>query len=143
MAVDAAVSMILKYLLELTDDKLSFIETYKKRLDFDQIWLDLCRDDPGSKAVIRSYFRDFVETSQTVRPVLGEEEYEVVQTITTTQTVITQWKTLVAEADNTILRLKRKSDPDNDALWKLRWAKGDSPDGPVADISNVSRISSI
>ena len=55
--------MILKYLIELADNKLRFIKTYKKREDFDQIWLDLCRDDPDVKVVIRSYFRDYVETS--------------------------------------------------------------------------------
>ncbi|KAL2173626.1 uncharacterized protein P884DRAFT_317519 [Thermothelomyces heterothallicus CBS 202.75] len=48
-----------------------FVKTYKKR-DFDQIWLDLCRDD-----------------LEVTRPVLGEEEYESVQTITATRSVIT------------------------------------------------------
>ncbi|KAK4251741.1 hypothetical protein C7999DRAFT_27819 [Corynascus novoguineensis] len=38
------------------------VETYKKR-DFDQIWLDLYRDDLEAKTIIRSYFRDYVETS--------------------------------------------------------------------------------
>ncbi|KAK4248639.1 hypothetical protein C7999DRAFT_30873 [Corynascus novoguineensis] len=64
-----------------------FLETYKK-LKFNQIWLDLCRDDLEAKAVIRSYFRDYAETSQTVRPPFGPQKYEVVQTITTTTTVI-------------------------------------------------------
>ncbi|KAL2020069.1 hypothetical protein VTK56DRAFT_8873 [Thermocarpiscus australiensis] len=58
-----------------------FVENYKKR-DFNRIWLDLCRDDPGVKIVIRSYFRDYVENSRVLRPVLGEQEYELVQTIT-------------------------------------------------------------
>ncbi|KAL2139235.1 hypothetical protein VTI28DRAFT_5495 [Corynascus sepedonium] len=113
-----------------------FVETFKKH-DFDQIWLGLCRDDPKSKAVIRSYFRDYVESSQTTRPILGEKEYEVVQTITTTRTVISRWKNLVAEADNTILRDMRRKDPDNWGLWKLRWDQGEPSDRPVADISNV------
>lgn len=87
MAVDAGVGTTLKYLIELVDNKLRFVKTYKKGIDFDQLWLDLCRDDPKAKVVIQSYFRDFVENSQTVRPVLREEEYEVVQTITATRTV--------------------------------------------------------
>ncbi|KAK4136473.1 hypothetical protein BT67DRAFT_359278, partial [Trichocladium antarcticum] len=67
------------------------------------IWLDLCRDNPEAKVIIRSYFRDYVENSQIARPVLREEEYEVVQTITTTRTMISHWKALIVEADNTIL----------------------------------------
>ena len=54
-------------------------------------------------------------------PVLGEEEYELVQTVTAAKTVITHWKNLVAEADNTILRVMRRKDPGNYGLWKLRW----------------------
>ncbi|KAL2197422.1 hypothetical protein P885DRAFT_60037 [Corynascus similis CBS 632.67] len=93
-------------------DDPGFVKTFKKQ-EFGQIWLGLCCDNPKSEAVIRSYFCDYVEGTQTTRPVLREQEYEVVQTITTTRTVITRWKNLVAEADNTILREKRRKDPDN------------------------------
>ncbi|KAL2260271.1 hypothetical protein VTK26DRAFT_5757 [Humicola hyalothermophila] len=99
--------------------ELRFIEEFKKR-DSNQIWLDLCRDDQETKAAIRSYIRDYVESSQKRRAVVGEQEYEIVQTITATKTVITHWKNLVAEADNTILREMRRKDPDNRGLWKLR-----------------------
>ncbi|KAH6847506.1 hypothetical protein B0I37DRAFT_354242 [Chaetomium sp. MPI-CAGE-AT-0009] len=113
----------------------AFIETYKKR-DFGQLWIALCRDDVGAKNAIRSYFRDYIESSRTYRLSLGEEEYETVQTITTTNTVIEHWKNLVAHADNTVLREKRREDPDNSRLWKLRWDPGEQTDRPVADISN-------
>ena len=116
--------------------KLRFIEVYKQR-DFEQIWIGLCQDDPGAKGAIRSYLRDYVENSQTTRPVLGDKESEVIQTITTTKTVIEHWKTLVVEADNTILRVLRHKDPDNRGLWKLRWEQGESSDRPVGNISNV------
>ncbi|KAK3896336.1 hypothetical protein C8A05DRAFT_40171, partial [Staphylotrichum tortipilum] len=115
-----------------------FVRTIKMR-DFDQVWLGLCRDDPDAKAVIRSYFRDYIESSRVTRPVLGDEEYEVVQTITCTRTPITHWKNLVAEADNTILRAMRREEPDNHELWKLRWDRGEPKDRPVADISNWIR----
>ncbi|KAK4233861.1 hypothetical protein C8A03DRAFT_19135 [Achaetomium macrosporum] len=111
-----------------------FIEEFKKR-DFNQIWLDLCRDDQETNAAIRSYFRDYVESSQKRRAVVGEQEYEIVQTITATKTVITHWKNLVAEADNTVLREMHRKDPDNRGLWKLRWDQGEPSDRPVADIS--------
>ncbi|KAK4118961.1 hypothetical protein N657DRAFT_675226 [Parathielavia appendiculata] len=116
----------------------AFIETYKKR-DFGQLWIALCRDDVEAKNAIQSYFRDYVENSRTSRLSLGEEEYETVQTITTTNTVIEHWKNLVAHADNTVLREKRREDPDNSRLWKLRWDPGKQTDRPVADISNYIR----
>lgn len=148
MAVYAAVSVVSKdpfgppRELAWFNNRLRFVETYKKQQDFDQIWLGLCRDDPEVKVVIRSYFRDFVEASYTARPVLGEQEYEVVQTITATKTVIEHWKNLVLEADNTILRLMRREEPHNRGLWKLRWDQGEPSDRPVADISKVSRADS-
>ncbi len=116
--------------------KLRFIETFKKR-NFEQVWTGLCRNDPDAKVAIRSYLRDYVETSQTLRPVLGEQEYELVQTITCTGSVIEHWKTLIGEADNTILRVLRRNDPENCGLWKLRWDQKQTSDRPVADISNV------
>ncbi|KAK3896625.1 hypothetical protein C8A05DRAFT_39823, partial [Staphylotrichum tortipilum] len=75
-----------------------FVRTFKKR-DFDQVWLGLRRDDPDAKAVIWSYLRDYIESSRTTRPVLGDEEYEVVQTITCTRTPITYWKNLWTRKD--------------------------------------------
>ncbi|KAK4099790.1 hypothetical protein N658DRAFT_487380 [Parathielavia hyrcaniae] len=99
--------------------RLRFIETYKKR-DFNQIWLDLCQDDPEAKAAIRSYLRDYVEISQTTGPVLGEQEFEYVQTITSTTTVITHWRILVAYADNMILRPMRRDDPAADETRRPR-----------------------
>ncbi|KAL2127996.1 hypothetical protein VTI74DRAFT_9856 [Chaetomium olivicolor] len=116
-----------------------FIETYKNR-DFDQIWLGLFQDNSEARVVIRSYFCDYIESSQTARPVLGEQKYKVVQMITATKTIIMHWKALVVEADNTILRLMRRKEPYNRGLWKLRWDQGEPSDRPVADISNVSKI---
>ncbi|KAL2260128.1 hypothetical protein VTK26DRAFT_5967 [Humicola hyalothermophila] len=45
-----------------------FVATYKKNRNLEQIWLDLCRDDPEAKAIIRSYlfsrlYRNFGEGS--------------------------------------------------------------------------------
>lgn len=117
MAVNGTVRIFFSFSLSpsyrtITDDDPGFVKTFKKQ-EFGHIWLGLCCDNPKSEAVIRSYFCDYVEGTQTTRPVLREQEYEVVQTITTTRTVITRWKNLVAEADNTILREKRRKDPDN------------------------------
>jgi len=118
---------------------LRFINTFTK-YDLDQLWLDLCLDKLEAKNAIRAFFRDYIESAQATRPVLGEEEYETVQTITTTKTAISYWKHLVGEADNTILREKRREDPDNRKLWKLRWDQGEPSDRPVADISDVRRF---
>ncbi len=74
------------------------------------------QDDPDGKTVIKSYLREYIKSSQTTRLVLRNEEYEVVQTVTCTRTVIEHWKTLVAEADNTILRAIMRKDPGNHRL---------------------------
>lgn len=139
MAVDEAVSSQIPVLLGVLTRSWRFIETYKKQ-DFDKTWLGLCQDDPEAKNTIRSFFRDYIESSQTTRPVLGEEEYETVQTITTTKTLMSYWKHLIGQADNTILRQKRREDPENRRLWKLRWDRGEPSDRPVADISDVRRF---
>ncbi|KAK3373520.1 hypothetical protein B0T24DRAFT_266189 [Lasiosphaeria ovina] len=97
------------------------------------IWLVLCNDQKREKTIIKSYFRDYVESSRITRPALGDgdDEGETIQTITCTKTVILHWKSLVAEADNTILREKRRDDPSKRGLWKLRWDKGESPLPPT------------
>jgi hypothetical protein len=111
-----------------------------KKKNFEQLRLDLCQNKPDAKKIIQSYFLDYVRSSRTLRPVLGEQESECVQTITTIKAVMKHWESLVAEAVNTILREQRRRDPPNKALWKLRWDPGDSKDRPVADISRVSNI---
>ncbi|KAK0734674.1 hypothetical protein B0T26DRAFT_798456 [Lasiosphaeria miniovina] len=114
-----------------------FVEKYKGE-NFYRIWLGLCKDQKREKTIIRSYFRDYVESSQKTRPAFenGDDESQSIQTITRTKTVISHWRNLVVEADNTILREKRRDDPSIRGLWKLRWDKGDSRDSSVADISN-------
>ncbi|KAK0713984.1 hypothetical protein B0T26DRAFT_678256 [Lasiosphaeria miniovina] len=60
-----------------------FVEKYKGE-NFDQIWLGLCKDQKREKTIIRSYFRDYVESSQKTRPAFenGDNESQSIQTIT-------------------------------------------------------------
>jgi hypothetical protein len=117
---------------------LRFFQTFKKNHDFEQVWLDVCREDKAALSAIRSYLRDYVESSRVSRPALHEKEaYETIQRLTTVKTVMTHWRSLVAHADNTLLRKKRREDPENRLLWTLRWDKGGPRNPPVTEISRV------
>ncbi|KAH6848186.1 hypothetical protein B0I37DRAFT_376904 [Chaetomium sp. MPI-CAGE-AT-0009] len=94
-----------------------YFATYKKNYEFEQIWLSICREDEKVLPAIQSYIRDYIESSQISRPSLHEkEEYETVQTVTTTKTIVTHWRSLVTHANNTLLREKRQEDPENRSL---------------------------
>lgn len=97
---------------------LRFFQTFKKNHDFEQVWLDICREDKAAVSAIRSYLRDDVESSRVSRPALHEKgAYETIQSLTTVKAVMTHWRSLVAHADNTLLRTKRREDPDNRLLY--------------------------
>ncbi|KAK3374298.1 hypothetical protein B0T24DRAFT_667365 [Lasiosphaeria ovina] len=98
------------------DEVLAGVDSKRK------IWLGLYNDQEREKTRIKSYFRDYTESSRITRPALGDgdDEYQNIQTITITKTAILHWRNLVVEADNTILREKRREDPSKRGLWKLR-----------------------
>ncbi|KAI6544139.1 hypothetical protein MCOR05_002642 [Pyricularia oryzae] len=120
--------------------KIFFQEVYQ--IDPDQIWLDLChrRSDAHVKAkdYCRLFLDDYVKYSD--RPVvcLGPEETKLERAVTAAWSVESLWRTLVLAADNTVLRVKRRSDPDNDSKWKLQYTPGSNNlrgEGPVWEVS--------
>lgn len=71
---------------------------------------------------------------------LGPEEYELQRSVTSATTLLSAWRSLVAEFDQTVLARKRREDPDNMAKWSLKFKDGllqTKGQGPVADVSRV------
>lgn len=117
-----------------------FFTTCKQHYDFEQAWLDLCRGEEKASNAVKSYLRDYVEFALGSRPALHDQEgFESFRTITTVTAVMTHWRILVAHADNTLLRRKRREDPENLGLWTLRWDRGGPKHAPVTEISRVWR----
>jgi len=106
-------------------------------IDGDKIWFDLCDDRDTAKDHCRTYLHDYVEYSVRSCAWLGPEEFRVVRTVNSASTVMALWKTLVLNADNTILMQKRREDPTNKNKWRLRWDAGKLTQGPVYEISKV------
>jgi len=66
MAVNAAISITWRDLFDLLESLLTIsLDLWRPTRSgiFDEICLDICRDDLEAKNVIRSYFPEYVETS--------------------------------------------------------------------------------
>jgi hypothetical protein len=97
-----------------------------------------------------AFLRNYVKTSVQEFPVPvpleeagmeGTKEKEMRRTITSAHTLLNVWRSLIAEADCTILLKKRQEDPANKHIWRLKFidhanAKGQ---GPVFEVSKVGR----
>jgi hypothetical protein len=84
-----------------------------------------------------------VDNSKVLRPVLGPEEYAEVQTITSANSVLKIWKTLLARADSTVLNRQRQLDPRNRSHWTLRYSSRHAArnTGPAHDVASVRWLS--
>ena len=94
--------------------------------------------------------RNYVKTSVQEFPILvpleevgmeGTKEKEMRQTVTSAHALLNVWRSLIAEADCTVLLKKRQEDPTNKNTWRLKFmdhtnAKGQ---GPVFEVSKVGR----
>lgn len=119
-------------------------------MDPDNIWLSLCLNDDTAKRKCVGFLREYVKKSVQKFPILvplekaaetGEKppETEERRTITSAHTLLNIWRSLIAQADATVLLKKRKEDPANKDTWRLKFmdhtnAKGK---GPVFEVSKV------
>ena len=73
----------------------------------------------------------------------GTRETERRRTCTSAHALLNLWRSLIAQADATVLLKKRVEDPTNKHTWRLKFmdhtnAKGQ---GPVFEVSKVTRPS--
>jgi 6-pyruvoyl-tetrahydropterin synthase len=87
----------------------------------DQIWLDLCLGKEDAKSHCRVFLTSRVVQSKQYFVVLGPEEYEHRRTMNSASSVTQVWRELIAQADSTVLREKRRTDPDNRHIWRLKF----------------------
>jgi hypothetical protein len=86
-----------------------------------------------------SFLRFFVKRS--VRKVfsLGPEEYEERQMITSANSLLACWRSLIALADATVLKEKRNEEPLKEELWRLKWMDHTNQRGRGA-VFEVSKV---
>ncbi|KAI9658227.1 MAG: hypothetical protein M1821_002359 [Bathelium mastoideum] len=105
--------------------------------DPESIWIDLCMDLDCAKDRCRAFLRRFVVDSVHTVPALGPEEQERKQAVTSANTLLNVWRCLIAKADDTVLREKRKRDPTNKNKWRLKFMDHANRrgNGPVFEVS--------
>ncbi|KAF2191615.1 hypothetical protein K469DRAFT_746890 [Zopfia rhizophila CBS 207.26] len=86
-----------------------------------------------------AYSKRYVEESVEKSVVLGPEECEWRRTVNSASSVTQYWRELIAEADATVLRDKRRKDPKNFAKWRLKFLSHTHQrgQGPVSEISQL------
>ena len=111
-------------------------------LDPDGVWLDLCRNHDLAKDRCRAFLRAYVKYSFQQVPILGPEEYEEKQTVTSANTLLNVWRCLIAQADATVLLDQRRKDPSNKDTWRLKFLDHTNRKGhgPVFEISKVGLL---
>ena len=117
-------------------------------MDPDEIWYGLCRDDLQAQRRCKVFWRGFFLNSAQWFPVLDlarpEREYEKRWTITSAVTLLIDWRSLVAQANNTVLskkrRVERRNGRGNAHFWSLTFRddKSSVKRGPIYEISKVS-----
>jgi hypothetical protein len=125
-----------------------------RTVDPDSVWLDLClHDDLAKLAKARcvAFLRAYVKDSEQEFPILvpleetGEEpqETEWRRAVTSAHSLLNIWRSLIAEADATGLLKKRREDPAEKNIWKLKFMDHTNRlgQGPVYEISKVSQTS--
>jgi hypothetical protein len=112
--------------------------------DPDQIWVDLCKSGKvctKAFAWVQAFLTKYISSSVAEFPIFGPEEYEKQPAVTCASSLENVWRLLVAETDSTVLKQKRREDPDGEAKWRLRYLatkENAFTKGPVAEISKVS-----
>ncbi|KAB5513527.1 hypothetical protein GE09DRAFT_1013927 [Coniochaeta sp. 2T2.1] len=106
--------------------------------DLNEPWIGLCKQSKNAQDYFKSFIKDFVRHSKAWRPVLGPEEWMEVPTVTSVNTVLDFWKTVLQEGNDRVLQQQRDQDPEHGDKWTLRWDKGFAKGrgrGPVYSIS--------
>ncbi|KAF4448278.1 FluG domain-containing protein [Fusarium austroafricanum] len=89
-------------------------EDYASRVKIqpEQPWIDICTGNiDWAKRHFQLWLREYVANSIKLRPCLGPDEYEPVQTITCASTLDDVWSDLVCIADIKVLEPRRQLDP--------------------------------
>ncbi len=92
-----------------------------KEIDPDSVWFGLCERERTATAWCQTFLSDYVEHAVRSVMVLGPEEYEDRRVLNSAATVLGMWRSLVKEADLTVLAKRRQRDPSAAAKWKLRY----------------------
>jgi hypothetical protein len=118
-------------------------------IDPDNVWLDLCLNDDSTKARCVAFLKAYVKDSEQEFPILvpleetGEEPQETKgrRTVTSAHSLLNIWRSLIAEADATVLLKKRREDPAKKNIWRLKFMDHTNKlgQGPVYEISKVSQ----
>ncbi|KAF4632838.1 hypothetical protein G7Y89_g5286 [Cudoniella acicularis] len=107
------------------------------KIDPDSIWLDLCLNSDLATSRCRAFLRGYVEDSVQEVPTLGPEETAKKRTITSANSLLQVWRGLIARADATVLKYKRREDPLKKDTWTLKFIDYSNRQGrgPVFKIS--------
>jgi hypothetical protein len=116
----------------------------KINVDPDSIWLGLCHESDQAKNYCRLFLETYTKNSLRKFLVLGPKEYEIRRALNSAASVTHCWRSLIAQADSTILSDKRQQDPKNKPLWRLKFVDHEKERGrgPIFEISKVSLIRS-
>jgi hypothetical protein len=129
-----------KHKLQLTAILYSYWRSVLE-IDPDSIWLDLCLNSDLATSRCRAFLRGYVEDSVQEIPTLGPEETVKKRTITSANSLLQVWRGLIARADATVLKHKRREDPSKKDTWTLKFMDHSNRQGrgPVFEISRVSQ----
>jgi hypothetical protein len=115
------------------------------------VWLGLCLNDDLAKARCVAFLKAYVKDSKQEFPILiplGEtreepQETEWKGTVTSAHSLLNIWRSLIAEADATVLLEKRRQDPAKKDIWRLRFMDHTNRlgQGPVYEVSKVGQTS--
>jgi hypothetical protein len=106
--------------------------------------VDFCKSNKvrtKAFAWVQAFLTKYVSSSVAEFPIFRAEEYEKQPAITCASSLENVWRLLVAEADSTVLKQKRREDPDGEAKRRLRYLatkENAFTKEPVAKISKVS-----
>ena len=99
-------------------------------------------------AFLKAYVKDSEQEFPILVPLeetMGEEpqETECRRTVTSAHSLLNIWRSLIAEADATVLLKKRREDPANKNIWRLKFMDHTNRQGqgPVYEISKVNQTS--
>lgn len=108
----------------------------------DQIWVDLCRQHPLAIIFCQTFLKAYVRLGKVSRLTLGPEEVVEEQAVKYADSLNSFWKTLIAEADDSVMMPLRNADSANSNRLLLKrpmgWL-GAKDEGPVAQVTQVSR----
>ena len=98
-------------------------------MDRDEIWYNLCRDNLQAQRCCKVFWRGFLLNSARWFPILdlkrSEIEYEKRLSITSAVTLLIHWRSLVAQANDTVLSEKRlverRNGRGNPQFWSLTF----------------------